>query len=119
MTPEHAAEFAREWIASWNAHDLDRILSHYTDDFEMSSPFIVRIMNEPSGTLTGKERIRAYWQAALARNPGLHFTLIAVHTGANSVSIHYTHQTGLQVTEVFFLNEHGLVYRAAAHYLAL
>ena len=26
-----AFEFAEEWIASWNSHDLDRILSHYTE----------------------------------------------------------------------------------------
>lgn len=35
---EWALEFARDWIESWNSHDMDRILSHYTDDFEMSSP---------------------------------------------------------------------------------
>src|ERR1700723_3107179 len=37
MTSELALRFA-EWIAAWNAHDLPRILSHYADDFEMSSP---------------------------------------------------------------------------------
>jgi len=24
-----AARFAREWIAAWNSHDLERVLSHY------------------------------------------------------------------------------------------
>jgi ketosteroid isomerase-like protein len=38
MTAEFAAQFAEEWIAAWNSHDLDRILSHYADDFEMASP---------------------------------------------------------------------------------
>src|SRR5207302_4356035 len=28
-----AEAFAREWVDAWNAHDLARILSHYTDDF--------------------------------------------------------------------------------------
>ena len=32
-----AHEFAREWIAAWNSHDLELILSHYADDFEMAS----------------------------------------------------------------------------------
>ncbi len=40
ITPERAESFAAEWIAAWNARDLLRVLSHYTDDFEMSSPFI-------------------------------------------------------------------------------
>ena len=57
-----AKEFADEWIAAWNSHDLERVLSHYTDDFEMSSPLIIELMNEPSGTLKGKENIRRYWQ---------------------------------------------------------
>ena len=53
-------DFALDWIDSWNNHDLKRILLHYTDDFEMSSPVIVRIAKEPSGLLKGKETIKAY-----------------------------------------------------------
>ena len=26
-----AEHFANDWIAAWNAHDLDRVLSHYAD----------------------------------------------------------------------------------------
>ena len=29
-----AEEFARNWITAWNSHDLERILSHYSDQFE-------------------------------------------------------------------------------------
>ena len=29
---ESAEQFAAGWIAAWNGHDLDQILSHYTDD---------------------------------------------------------------------------------------
>ena len=44
MIPQSFAnQFATEWIAAWNAHDLDRVLSHYEDDFEMSSPIVVSI----------------------------------------------------------------------------
>jgi len=28
-----AERFAADWIESWNARDLDRILAHYSDDF--------------------------------------------------------------------------------------
>jgi hypothetical protein len=50
MTSEFARQFAHEWIAAWNAHDLAQVLSHYTDDFEMSSPFIVQFPEDASGT---------------------------------------------------------------------
>ena len=35
LTHEFARRFAEEWIAAWNAHDLERILAHYTDDFDV------------------------------------------------------------------------------------
>ena len=48
MSMQFALHFAEDWIASWNSHDLDRILAHYAQDFEMSSPLIVQLMDEPS-----------------------------------------------------------------------
>ena len=53
-----AQRFATEWVDSWNSHDLERVLAHYADEFEMSSPFIVEWMGEPSGRLKGKDKIR-------------------------------------------------------------
>lgn len=46
--------FAREWIDSWNSHDLAHVLSHYSDDFEMFFPLIIHIVGEPSGMLKGR-----------------------------------------------------------------
>src|SRR5215831_4321598 len=60
-----ADRFAAEWIEAWNAHDLDAVLAHYDDDFEMSSPFIVHFDADPSGRLRGKARVAAYWEKAL------------------------------------------------------
>ena len=56
-----AEHFANDWIESWNSHDLDRIWSHYSDDFDMSSPLIAQIAGEPSGTLKGKQAVSGYW----------------------------------------------------------
>jgi ketosteroid isomerase-like protein len=116
ITHDWAAQFAREWIDSWNAHDLDRILSHYTDDFQMSSPYIVQFTGEPSGTLKGKDHVRAYWRAALDRLPDLWFELIEVFAGADSVAIHYHGARGKIVVEVCFFDENRKVVRAAAFY---
>ena len=110
--------FAREWIEAWNAHDLDRILSHYSEDFEMNSPFIVQFEGVPSGRLVGRKRVAAYWQRALERSPDLHFELLSIFVGANSLIIHYKNQRGRVGAEVFFFGDDGLVYRSAAHYQA-
>ena len=116
ISKQWADDFAQDWIASWNAHDLARVLSHYTDDFEMSSPFIAQFTGEPSSVLVGKDKIAAYWQTALQKLPDLHFDLLGVFTGASSLVIHYRTSFGRLATEVFFINHAGLVYRAAAHY---
>src|SRR5690349_18936800 len=84
-----AHQFAEEWIAAWNAHDLERILSHYTDDFEMASPLIVERMGVASGRLKEKEAIRRYWGQGLAGIPDLRFELTAVMVGVNSLAIVY------------------------------
>ncbi len=50
-----AERFAVEWIDAWNSHDLDRVLSHYADDFEMNSPYIAQVAGESSGKLKGSQ----------------------------------------------------------------
>jgi len=54
----NAKKFASEWIESWNSHDLDRILSHYSDNFEFTTPMIKVKLGFEAGTLKGKEVIR-------------------------------------------------------------
>ena len=115
ITKEFAQRFASEWIDAWNAHDLERILSHYSDDFTMSSPRIATVAQEPSGILRGKDAIRAYWKRAFEIAPTLHFDLINVFVGADSVVLHYQGVRGPSA-EVFFFDGNGKVVRAAANY---
>ena len=115
LTNLQAHEFADLWIQSWNSHDLESILSHYTDDFEMSSPAIIDTMGEASGKLKGKEIIQRYWSKALVKYPELHFEKLHVLVGANSVTIIYNGVLGLSA-EVFHFNTRGDIYAAYAHY---
>jgi hypothetical protein len=116
ITRADARKFAEAWIAAWNAHDLQSVLSHYTDDFEMSSPFIAAFAGEPSGTLKGKAQVGAYWEKTLGRIPDLRFELLEVFTCVNSVSVYYKAVLGKLATEIFFLDENGKAYKALAHY---
>jgi SnoaL-like protein len=110
-----AENFAAEWIAAWNSHDLDRVLSHYAGDFEMSSPIIAQIADEPSGKLKGKEAVGAYWAKALARIPTLHFELVTTLVGANSITLYYKGHRGMSA-EVFIFGPDKKVAAAFAHY---
>lgn len=116
LTRATAHRFAKEWISAWNSHDLDRILAHYSDDFTMSSPRIADLAGEATGVLHGKRAVADYWRLAMAKAPELHFTLIDVFLGADSVAVHYQGLRG-PVVEVFFFDADGRVARAAAHYL--
>jgi len=115
LTKDFAARFAAEWIAAWNAHDLPRILSHYADDFTMSSPVIIQITGEPSGRLVGKDAVGAYWRTALERIPDLHFELVTTLVGVDSVTLYYEGPRGLSA-EVFHFDSDGKVIHALAHY---
>jgi hypothetical protein len=100
-----------------NSHDLDRILSHYSDQFEMSSPVIVQIAGEPSGTLKGKDAVGAYWAKALSLIPDLRFELVTTLIGVNSITLYYKGPRGLSA-EVFHFGPDQKVLRAYAHYAA-
>jgi len=109
-----AASFAREWVEAWNSHDLERIFSHYVDDFEMSSPLIVERMKEPSGVLRGKAAIRPYWTLALQLQPLLRFELLGVYVGADRIGIHYRSVGRRLAFEVLTFNAARLVTHGAA-----
>jgi hypothetical protein len=110
-----AERFATEWIAAWNSHDLDRVLSHYADDFEMSSPIIAQIAGEPSGKLKGKKAVGAYWSSGLKLIPDLHFELVSTLVGATSITLYYKGHRGM-VAEVFIFGPDEKVTAAFAHY---
>jgi len=111
-----ADRFAAEWIEAWNAHDLEAVLAHYDDDFEMSSPFIIHFEADPSGRLRGKARVAAYWKKALGLHPDLRFELVSVLTGVDSITLCYKGVRGRAVAEVFEFAPDRKVIRAFAHY---
>lgn len=115
MNKDFAQDFGRDWVAAWNSHNLDNILAHYSEDFEMTSPIILQLMNEPSGTLKGKAAVRAYWAKALAKIPDLHFELLYTCVGINSVVVCYKGHRGVSA-EVLQFDADGKVTRAYAHY---
>lgn len=117
IAPDFADRFAAEWIAAWNAHDLERILTHYADDFEMSSPIIRTLVGETSGTLKGKPAVRAYWQKALGAMPDLHFEHLNTLVGAHSIMLYYKGPRGFS-GEVFHFGADGKIVKAFAHYTA-
>lgn len=113
--PAAARAFAEGWIDAWNAHDLDAVLAHYSDDFEFSSPLVIQVAGEPTGTLKGKAAVEAYWRAALAGVPTLRFDLVDVLAGVDCLTILYRGHRGL-AAELFELDANGRAVRGRALY---
>ncbi|MCX5733053.1 MAG: nuclear transport factor 2 family protein [candidate division NC10 bacterium] len=116
MTLEEAKQFAEHWVAAWNSHDVNAVLMHYADDFEMTTPMIQRVLGIESGTLKGKAAVGDYWRAALKKAPDLEFSIIEVTSGVGSAGIYYNAIMGKKAIETFFFNDAGLVYKALATY---
>lgn len=112
-----AHKFAEDWVDSWNAHDLERILSHYADDFEITSPLALKRFPESNGVLKGKDAIRKYWRLGLQLNPKLTFEIIEVLVGVNSLTIYYRSVAAAKnVVELFIFGTQGKVVKTIVCY---
>src|SRR6476620_5527588 len=96
MEKGFAERFAKEWIAAWNSHDLDRILTHYEDDFEMSSPIIPVLVGEPSGKLRGKAAVGAPTGPKHYKQYPTFALSLAALAGVDSVTVYYKGHRGYQ-----------------------
>ena len=114
--PADLQKLATAWIAAWNSRDLDQVLALYTEDSEMTSPYIAKLGFDASGTLRGKEKLRAYWSKALTLRPKLHFTLIEAFVSPDSVAVLYRNDLGKQVCEYLRLDDAGLIRQASGNY---
>ena len=106
--------FAEEWIAAWNARDLERILSHYAPDIVFLSPVAARRLG--NGRVTGISELGAYWGSALAAIPDLRFELEAVLSGHQCITILYRNQARQLVAETVEFNAVGKIVRSSACY---
>src|SRR5690242_11075706 len=94
MTRDEIRQLAEDWIASWNARDLEAIISHYDERVELISPVAEQLLGNSNGKVSGKASLRAYFKRGLEAYPELHFELKDVLAGVNSLVLYYTNQKG-------------------------
>jgi predicted ester cyclase len=116
MTRDEAWNLANHWVAAWNAHDLDLILTHYEEAIELTSPAAAQLLGRSDGKVVGKANLSAYFQRGLEAYPELHFRLEDVLWGINSVVLYYTNQKGTRTGEFMELSPSGKVARVVANY---
>lgn len=94
---------AMHWIDAWNAHDVEAVISAFSDDAVFISPLAAQVTG--NGRIAGIDALRRYWTEALGRVPDLRFDL-------DSFAIDETRQT---VTVFYVSRAGGRVRRASEH----
>jgi len=75
-TRTDAEKFAAEWAEAWNRRDVESVLAHFRDDVIFASPTALAVTGSP--VVHGKDALRAYWTAALARTGSIRFSVLRV-----------------------------------------
>jgi hypothetical protein len=113
MSHQEIGAISQQWIAAWNAHDVEAILALYADEVLYMS-----LKAEKAGYLGGvvrsKESLRAYYSRWLAQAPGLQFVPINTYAGVNSLVIQYMDESGRPAVQGLEFNACHKVIRAAA-----
>ena len=118
LTAKEAQQFAKKWCEAWNSHDLDLILSHYSEDVVLTSPTAARLLKDPRGRVYGKQALRNYFSVGLMAYPDLRFEVVDVTCGVGSMVVYYANQNGAKVSEYMEFDAQGKVHKVIAHYSA-
>jgi len=116
FSEKEARQFAHSWVQAWNSHDLDAVMSHYAPEVVLTSPTAVKLLNDPSGTVAGKQALRSYFQRGLEAYPNLTFELLDVMWGVSSVVLYYVNQKGTKTGEFMEFDANQKVFRVVANY---
>jgi ketosteroid isomerase-like protein len=95
-----AVAFSEQWVAAWNAHDVELVLEHFHEDAVFTSPVAAKILPDTAGIVHGKAALRDYWTRALQHVANLRFVVEAVYEGIDTVVIAYRNQDDGLVSEV-------------------
>ena len=104
--------FSKVWESAWNSHDIDLILSHYSENIVFRSNKAISLVG--SGEIEGKESLRAYWTEALLHQPDLKFEVLDVFHGYQMLVVLYKNHKGILATETLYFDSNSQIYKAAA-----
>jgi hypothetical protein len=99
MDTAEASTFVTQWVDAWNAHDLEAVLAHFSEDAVFSSPKAAEFLGG-DGVVRGKDALRRYWDEGIRRLPDLHFEVVGIYLGVDVLVINYRNQSDVLVCEV-------------------
>ena len=115
-----ANDHVKRWIEAWNKHDLQTVLSMYSEEIEFSSPKIKAVFPERTiSKIKNRKDLKEYWSKALKKYPKLNFVLKESKFHNNVCLIEYyavfDGRTRTSVIEKFEM-QNGLVIKSSVFY---
>jgi ketosteroid isomerase-like protein len=100
-------ELVRDWLSAWNSRDLERLMNHYHENIELSSPAIVKRWNIATGKLSGKDALRKHFTKGFEDVNHMSFELLGVLNGVNGIVLVYKRGAYSMAADVITLDENG------------
>jgi hypothetical protein len=108
-----------EWLAAFNAYDVDALVALYADDATHTSPKIRALHPDTGGKLRGKPALAKWWREANARLPGLRYALTAMTANDDRVVLEYVrhapNEPPMPVAEIFDISSGKIVASRVFH----
>jgi ketosteroid isomerase-like protein len=101
VDPQLAHQLPHDWIEAWNRNEPDRLLSHFSDDFEVWAPAIFEVTGDCRGALRGKAALSDYWARARHVTPEARFELVSTLVTTSRVTLYYKGVGGRLAAESF------------------
>lgn len=119
MAPEQNKKIAFNWFEAFNEHDLEKLLSLYSDTAEHFSPKLKIRKPETNGLIKGKKALREWWQDAFDRLPTLKYEVIKLTADEDQVFMEYMrhvkNEEDLRVGEVLQIKNGLIIFSRVYH----
>lgn len=119
MSPETLQSIAFRWFEAFNTKQLEKLLALYDDEAQHFSPKLKIRQPETKGLVVGKSAMRAWWQDAFDRLPGLHYKVTSLTANTDRVFMEYIRQVDgeedMLVAEVLEVREGKIIASRVYH----
>ncbi|MFI6517519.1 nuclear transport factor 2 family protein [Spirillospora sp. NPDC050679] len=111
-----ARAHADQWLAAWEARDLDAIMACYSEEVDFAATTVVTRWDRPDGRLRSKAELRHHFERGLGLAPELRFVEEAFLTSPGGYALLYRRENGNRALDVVELDQHGRAARVRAFY---
>jgi limonene-1,2-epoxide hydrolase len=112
-------QIANDWMAAFNSHDLEALLSLYDDNAQHFSPKLLVSQPETKGLIQGKEAMRTWWQDAFDRIPSLKYIPITFTANDDRIFMEYRREAdgdpNMMVAEVLEIKDGKIIFSRVYH----